>query len=70
MKSKEKKQLVGKAVSELITDIKRVQAEILNIHLEKIQGKLKNTSSLTTKRKEIALMKTILRAKEMNNESI
>ena len=70
MKSKEKKQLIGKAMVELQSDVKKLKAEISNILLEKVQGKLKNTSSVTNKRREIAVIKTIMREKEMQNENI
>lgn len=70
MKSKEKKQLVGKTAPELTVDVQKLTGDIANLLLDKTQGKLKNTSSLTNKRKEIAIIKTIMREKEMQNESI
>lgn len=70
MKSKEKKQLIGKAMVELQSDVKKLRSEITSILLDKVQGKLKNTSSVTNKRREIAVIKTIMREKEMQNENI
>ena len=70
MKSKEKKQLIGKTVAELAQDVVKAQNEIQSMLLDRVQGKLKNTSSFTNKRKDIAILKTIIREKEMNHENI
>lgn len=65
MKTKDKKELHTKSTKELknlITEAKKTLAEL---KLESTQNKLKNTRSLTLKRKEIAQMLTIVRMKEL-----
>jgi ribosomal protein L29 len=70
MKSKEKKQLIGKAVSELQSDVKKLKSELVTLRLDQLQGKLKNTSAMAHKRRDIAVIKTVMKIKEMNNENI
>ncbi len=65
MKTKEKKQLAEKTIAELQAEYMKVRAEIAIILLDKAQGKIKNTSSLTNKRKVIAVIKTKIREKEL-----
>lgn len=65
MKSKEKKQLGGKTGAELQTDLRKVQEALSGLLLDKVQGKLKNTSSLTNTRKEIAVIQTMIKQKEL-----
>ena len=68
MKSKEKKQLVGKSLTELAADVKKIRSEIASLYLDKIAGKLKNTTSLRNKRRDIAIIQTVMKIKEMNNQ--
>jgi ribosomal protein L29 len=65
MKTKEKKQLGEKAIAELSVELRKVQEEIAIAMLDKTSGKLKNTSSLTNKKKVIAIIKTKIREKEL-----
>ncbi|MBP9719215.1 MAG: 50S ribosomal protein L29 [Candidatus Levybacteria bacterium] len=58
MKSKDIKQLNGKTGAELTVDLKKVTDELTVLLLDNAQGKLKNTSSLRSKRKDIAIIKT------------
>lgn len=53
--------LVGKTKEELKTLLSDARKELFNLRLDNLQRKLKNTSSLTTKRKEIARILTKIR---------
>lgn len=65
MKLKDRKQIFEKSQKELIKDLKEAREVLLNLKLEKSQNKLKNTKSLFWKKKEIALILTILKEKEL-----
>ena len=65
MKTKEKKELFTKSIKELDSLIIEAKDALTGLKLEKVQNKLKNTSQLTRKRKEIAQMMTVLRMKEL-----
>jgi ribosomal protein L29 len=64
-KTEEKKEQATSNQSELRSQIRKLQEELFNMKLEHAQGKLKNTSSLTFKRKEIARLFTSLRTIEL-----
>ncbi len=66
MKNKEKKQLHSKNIDELHEAIKQAKAALFAMVYEKTQGKLKNTASLSIKRREIAIMATLLKEKEIH----
>lgn len=65
MKLRDRKQIFEKSQKELIKDLKEAREALLNLKLEKSQNKLKNTKSLFWKKKEIALILTILKEKEL-----
>ena len=65
MKTKERKELFIKSIKELGNLIIEAKDALAGLRLEKVQNKLKNTSQLTRKRKEIAQMLTVLRMKEL-----
>lgn len=65
MKSKEKKLLREKSLNELKSMVKSAKNTIFTSKLDKVQNKLKNTKSIFMKRKEVALMLTIIREKEL-----
>jgi ribosomal protein L29 len=65
MKTKDKKELHLKSIKELNNMVTKAKDEIVALNLDKIQNKLKNTSQLWIKRKEIAQMLTIIRMKEL-----
>lgn len=67
MKSKEKKDLFTKSAIELTKKLKDARDELFNLKLDLSSNKLKNTKSLTVKRKEIALILTALKEKEFEN---
>ncbi len=66
MKTKEKKELLLKSVKELSNLVVAAKDALSGLMLDKTQNKLKNTSSLSVKRKEIAQMLTIIRKKELS----
>jgi ribosomal protein L29 len=65
MKSKDKKELHRKEIKELNNLVAQAQDELAGLKMDKTQNKLKNTSSLFLKRKEIAQMQTVIRQKEL-----
>lgn len=65
MKTKEKKELFAKTETELRKALKDAKAALLDLVLDLGQNKLKNTSLISRKRKEVALIKTALREKEL-----
>lgn len=67
MKTREKKDLFTKEKAELIKKLKDTRDELFTMKLDLTQNKLKNTKSITTKRKEIALILTALKEKELEN---
>lgn len=67
MKSKDKKDLFTKSATELKKRLNDGRDELFNLKLDLSQNKLKNTKSITLKRKEIALILTALKEKEFEN---
>jgi len=65
MKTKEKKELHAKSIKELSNLIADAKNALAELKLEKIQNKIKNTSLLSVKKKEIAQILTIMRLKEL-----
>lgn len=64
MKTNEKKELWTKTNDELGKLIKAASVELRSLKLDLAQNKLKNTRDVFNKRKTIAVLKTILKAKE------
>lgn len=60
-KNNDKNTLVGKTKEELVKLAADARKELFNLRLDNSQRKLKNTSSLMTKRKEIARILTKIR---------
>lgn len=65
MKSKEKKQLEGKTIGELRADFVKAKSALADLVLDKAQGKLKNTSSLSNTRRDMAVIATLMRQQEL-----
>jgi len=65
MKSKDKKELHGKSIEELNKLAVETKDALVGLRLDKTQNKLKNTSFLSLKRKEIAQILTIMRMKRL-----
>lgn len=66
MKTKDKKELHNKTVDELSKMVKDAHEELARLVLDKVQNKVKNTSELSNLRRKIAVIKTILKEKELN----
>lgn len=67
MKTRDKKDLFTKDAKELIKKLKDTRDELFTMKIDLTQNKLKNPKSITTKRKEIALILTALKEKELEN---
>lgn len=65
MKIKEKRNLREKPIKELQETVKQIKDELVALLFEHKRGKLKNTSSLLHKRKDMAVMQSILREKQL-----
>ena len=59
------KKLREKTTKELKEDVEKTQKELFSLKMDKSIGKLKNLRSISTKRKEIAVIKTIIKEKEL-----
>ena len=68
MKTKDKKELHLKSLKELGKQVVDAKDAVVNLRLDKTQNKLKNTSQLSIKRKEVAQILTIIRGKELQGE--
>ncbi|MCL6096268.1 MAG: 50S ribosomal protein L29 [Patescibacteria group bacterium] len=64
MKTKERKDLHTKNLVELRTLLKNLKEAVFMAKLELSQNKLKNTRSISLKKKEIAQILTIIKEKE------
>jgi ribosomal protein L29 len=67
MKSKDKKELFTKSEKELRKALKEAREALFNLNLDNKQNKLKNTRQIFWKKKEIALILTALKEKEIAN---
>lgn len=65
MKSKDKKDLFTKSEKELRKTLKEAKETLFNLGIDLKQNKLKNTRQIFWKRKEIALILTALKEKEL-----
>jgi len=67
MKTKDKKELFTRSEKELRKALKEAREALFGLNLDNRQNKLKNTRQLFWKRKEIALILTALKEKEIAN---
>jgi ribosomal protein L29 len=67
MKSRDKKELFAKSEKEIRKALKEAREALFNLNLDNKQNKLKNTRQIFWKKKEIALMLTALKEKEIAN---
>ena len=65
MKTKDKKELQTKTINELNKMLKEAHEAIMIAKLDKEQNKLKDTRSLYHLRKKVAVLKTILNIKKV-----
>lgn len=66
MKTKEKKELQQKNKEELKLQAFKLAEELVKLRMEKQAGKLKNIQAIKKKRQALAIVKTILKIKELN----
>ena len=66
MKLKDKKAIVQSSKEELKNLLEKARGDLSLLNLDKVQNKLKNTRSIFLKRKEIALILTLVRQKELH----
>lgn len=69
MNLKDRKELHLKSIKELINQAREAKDALSNLKLDKTQNKLKNTSLLFIKRREIAQILTIIRGKELSDKA-
>lgn len=67
MKTKDRKDIFTKTEKELKKILLDAKDSLFNLKIDLSQNKLKNTTSIMLKRKEIALILTALRQKEFEN---
>ena len=67
MKSKDKKELFTRSEKELIKALKEAKEALFNLVLDNRQNKLKNTRQIFWKKKEVALILTALKERELAN---
>lgn len=65
MKLKDKQTFRANTLGELKNLLEKARNELFLFKLDKSQNKLKNTRSIFLKRKEIALISTLIREKEL-----
>ncbi len=65
MKSKDRKELQERTVKDLAVLLATAKDELITLSLDNKRGKVKNTSSLLHKRKDLARIHTILKEKQM-----
>lgn len=68
MKAKEKKELRLKSLKELNNLADLAKDTLMALRMDKTQNKLKNTRSISLKRKEISIILTLIREKELQGE--
>lgn len=66
MKSKERKELQERTIEDLGVLLTQAKDELITLYLDKKRGKVKNTSSLLHKRKDLARLYTILQEKQID----
>lgn len=69
MKTKAKKELHAKTINELQAAVKQAKADLFKQKMTYVQRKLKDVASIRRKQKEIALLLTVLREKELKDEN-
>ncbi len=70
MKLKIKKEIHNKTIEELKMMLKNAKDDLFKLSMDHAQKKLKNTKNLFWKKKEIAVILSILKEKEFEHENI
>lgn len=68
MKKQAKQEMRTKTINELSFLLKQTKEELFTLLLEKSQKKLKNTSSIPRKRKDVAVVLTLIKEKKMEEK--
>lgn len=69
MKSKLKSEIRGKTIEELKIEISKKEGEIFNTKMDTRSGKNKNTSLIKIKSDELAVLKTVLNEKQLEEKT-
>lgn len=69
MKRKQKDEIRVKTIEELKAEVLKREDEAVRLNLEVQQAKVKDTTSIKRKMDEIAIIKTIIREKELGKEA-
>jgi len=69
MKRKDLQELRLKQIKELQALLGETESELVKLRMEKHSGELKDTNALRKKRKRIAILKTLIREKELDKQS-
>ena len=67
MKGKDKQSLRSKTVVELTTALKEKRDELAKIRMELAMNKVKNVHATSMLRRDIAIIKTLMREKDLAN---
>ena len=65
MKKEEIKKLKDKDLKQLNEDLAKIKKEIFDFKMDQAAGKMKNLRSIYHKKKALAVIKTIIRQKEL-----
>lgn len=65
MKRKQKEELRAKKIDELQSLLQKAEAELVKLRMEKASGRTKDTTVLRKKRKQIAVIKTLIRERQL-----
>lgn len=69
MKRSKKDELRAKKISELHTSLREAEEQLVKLTMEVASGRVKNRASLRGKKQEIAVIKTLIREKQLNEEA-
>ena len=69
MKSKEFAEMKQKTIAELDTELNKKKSELFNLRFQLATGQLQNTASISACKRDIALVKTILRLRQNENQA-
>lgn len=69
MKRKKLQELRAKKINELESLVEKAESQLVKLRMERTSGKIKDTTALRKKRNEIAVMKTLVREKQLVKEA-
>lgn len=68
MKRKKIQELRAKRIDELESLVEEAESQLVKLRMERTSDKIKDTTALRKKRSEIAVMKTLIREKQLVQE--